>query len=63
VINLERQAVDPDARPFRWQNGYAVFSVSEGAVESVKRYVEHQKEHHAEGPLKPELEVSGEEET
>lgn len=63
VINRERHAVHPGAKPFRWQNGYAAFSVSDGAVKSVKRYVERQKEHHAAGHLKSELEVSGEEET
>lgn len=63
LINRERHAVNPDARPFRWQNGYAVFSVSDGAVEHVKMYVQRQKEHHASGQLKHELEVSGEDES
>jgi len=33
--------------PFYWQEGYGVFSVSEGAVDDVKAYVLQQKIHHA----------------
>jgi REP element-mobilizing transposase RayT len=35
----------PDRR-FAWQEGYAAFSVSESAVEDVRRYIATQKEHH-----------------
>jgi REP element-mobilizing transposase RayT len=33
-------------RDFAWQDGYAAFSVSPGKVESVKRYIDSQAEHH-----------------
>lgn len=35
--------------PFEWQEGYGVFSVSEQDVPRVIRYIENQKEHHAQG--------------
>ena len=31
---------------FRWQGGYGAFSVSEGSIPSVTRYIERQQEHH-----------------
>ncbi|HLX64206.1 MAG TPA: IS200/IS605 family transposase [Planctomycetota bacterium] len=31
---------------FYWQNGYGAFSVSQSQVESVKRYIANQREHH-----------------
>ncbi len=31
---------------FAWQPGYAAFSVSKSQVESVRQYIENQKEHH-----------------
>jgi len=31
---------------FRWQNGYAVFSVSPLGVEAVRQYILNQEEHH-----------------
>ena len=33
-------------RHFQWQAGYADFSVSASQLETVKRYIENQKEHH-----------------
>lgn len=36
----------PSRRYFRWQAGYAVFSVSKSHVEQVKRYIANQEEHH-----------------
>ncbi|MFA6958053.1 MAG: IS200/IS605 family transposase [Thermoanaerobaculia bacterium] len=36
----------PAKKDFAWQEGYAAFSVSPGTVESVKRYIETQEEHH-----------------
>lgn len=33
-------------REFEWQKGYGAFSVSPSNIESVKRYVLHQEEHH-----------------
>lgn len=35
--------------PFEWQEGYGVFTVSEQDVPRVIRYIENQKEHHAQG--------------
>jgi len=32
---------------FAWQEGYGAFSVSPSNVEAVRRYIEHQPEHHA----------------
>jgi putative transposase len=37
-------------RPFRWQGGYAAFSVSRTAVPRVRDYVLNQKERHARAP-------------
>lgn len=31
---------------FYWQGGYGAFSVSPSAIESVKRYIENQQDHH-----------------
>ena len=36
----------PKLKDFGWQLGYGVFSVSYSAVESVKKYIENQTEHH-----------------
>lgn len=36
----------PERRHFGWQAGYAAFSVSKSHVESVKRYIRNQEEHH-----------------
>ncbi|MCI0394249.1 MAG: IS200/IS605 family transposase [Chloroflexi bacterium] len=38
-------------RPFEWQVGYGVLSVSEKHVPHVIKYIERQKEHHAENSL------------
>ena len=35
----------PD-RGFAWQEGYAAFSVSESAVDELRRYIANQEEHH-----------------
>jgi putative transposase len=32
--------------PFEWQDGYGAYTVSSSAVDSVMKYIEHQKEHH-----------------
>jgi putative transposase len=32
--------------PFEWQDEYCALSVSESAVEAVRRYIERQQEHH-----------------
>ena len=44
-----------DADPFYWQEGYGIFSVSESAVERVRRYIRGQKEHHRRVSFKDEL--------
>jgi putative transposase len=31
---------------FYWQGGYGVFSVSQSAVDEVREYIRHQREHH-----------------
>jgi len=31
---------------FAWQEGYGAFAISYGAIDSVKRYIEWQEEHH-----------------
>lgn len=38
---------------FRWQEGYAVFSVSRSHLAAVTAYVLNQKQHHAEETLRP----------
>jgi len=40
---------------FAWQAGYAAFSVSKSNVESVKHYIDRQREHHAEKSFEVEL--------
>jgi REP element-mobilizing transposase RayT len=36
----------PGFHGFAWQNGYGAFSVSQSAVESTRRYIALQEEHH-----------------
>ena len=36
----------PGYSDFYWQNGYGIFSVNYKGIETVKRYIENQKEHH-----------------
>ena len=38
--------VFPSLRNFSWQRGYGAFTVSYSNVESVRRYIARQKEHH-----------------
>lgn len=40
---------------FRWQNGYAAFSVSESNVPDVRRYIENQREDHRKMTFQDEL--------
>jgi REP element-mobilizing transposase RayT len=40
---------------FRWQDGYAGFSVSESGVERCIAYINDRKKHHARLPFKEEL--------
>jgi putative transposase len=46
-------------RSFGWQEGYGVFSVSERDVQRIISYIEHQKQHHAEGSSIGEWEPVG----
>lgn len=47
-------------RPFEWQAGYSVFSLSSRNITDAVAYVIHQKEHHAQGKTFPVLEQFGE---
>jgi putative transposase len=40
---------------FNWQDGYSAFTVSESQVESVRRYIRNQHEHHRIAPFTEEL--------
>ncbi len=40
---------------FFWQGGYAAFAVSESQVATVRRYIQRQKEHHAERSYEQEI--------
>lgn len=42
-------------RDFHWQEGYSAFSVSASAVESVRRYIMGQDEHHRRRSFRDEL--------
>ena len=33
-------------KDFKWQEGYAAFTVSQSNLDSVKHYIDHQEEHH-----------------
>jgi hypothetical protein len=46
---------------FRWQTGYAAFSVSETVVPMVKRYVLTQEEHHRQSTFAEEMAILAEE--
>jgi putative transposase len=35
-----------DLQDFAWQNGYGVFSIGHSQIESVRKYISEQKEHH-----------------
>jgi REP element-mobilizing transposase RayT len=36
----------PEFRSFHWQRGYGAFSIGQSSVDSLKRYIKNQKEHH-----------------
>ena len=40
------KTLSPHYENFYWQAGYGLFSVSRQNVERVKRYIQHQEEHH-----------------
>ena len=43
------------SRPFRWQEGYAGFSIGESGLAAAKRYIARQKEHHRRVSFEEEL--------
>jgi phage terminase Nu1 subunit (DNA packaging protein) len=45
---------------FKWQGSYGAFTVSRWDVDAVAKYIQRQKEHHATGNLRQELETSAE---
>jgi putative transposase len=47
----------PRNQHFSWQSGYAGFSVSQSNVETVRRYIERQPEHHRRLGFQEELRV------
>lgn len=50
------KGLDPSLSKFTWQIGYGAFSVSGGMLETVKKYIEKQKEHHAKKTYMEEVE-------
>jgi putative transposase len=52
--HLVNHAILP--RAFKWQGGYAAFSVSRRAVPAVRDYVPRQEEHHRAGTIHPSAE-------
>ena len=44
---------------FKWQDGYAVYSISPSAINNVIKYIERQEEHHNTKSLDDELNVIG----
>ncbi len=52
VGGLKKSATDwlrarsPQYAGFHWQSGYGVFSVSQSAVETVRKYIRNQHQHH-----------------
>ena len=45
----------PSLRPFAWQDGYAIFSVSPSVMPKVMAYVRNQREHHKKISFRDEL--------
>jgi putative transposase len=44
--NSSRWVREKHSRDFSWQTGYGVFSVSESNIETLRRYIAGQQEHH-----------------
>jgi REP element-mobilizing transposase RayT len=40
---------------FHWQNGYGVFSISQSKVNTIKTYIDKQREHHKKKTFKEEF--------
>jgi REP element-mobilizing transposase RayT len=45
----------PELAKFGWQDGFAAFTVSKSAVDSVREYIRNQKAHHGQRDYKAEL--------
>jgi REP element-mobilizing transposase RayT len=58
---IMRQKIIPAGEPFHWQENYGVFSFHVGQADKIIAYVENQKRHHSEGPLRPAWEENDEE--
>jgi putative transposase len=44
-----------DLHDFAWQNGYGVFSIGHSQIESVRKYISEQEEHHRKVSFQDEL--------
>lgn len=53
--HLVTHVIQP-GEPFKWQGAYGAFTIRKSEVPTVKRYIQNQKEHHAENSLVTELE-------
>ena len=42
-------------RGFQWQDGYGAFSIGKSDIPELKKYIDHQKEHHRKRTFKEEL--------
>ena len=42
--------------PFQWQSGYAIFTFRESGLPTIVRYIQNQKQHHANGTINAALE-------
>jgi len=55
VSNLWLQQQAPAFADFKWQGGYADFSVSSSNLDQVRQYIENQEEHHRKLTFQDEL--------
>jgi putative transposase len=46
---------DPQFKKFNWQGGYGAFSVSQSAVEEVRKYIRSQRQHHKKASFQNEF--------
>src|ERR1700761_8788665 len=53
--NLWLKSKEASFEDFQWQNGYAVFSVSQSNLDTVKTYVQEQEAHHQKFDFQTEL--------
>ena len=61
VADIDQKARSREGCPFRWQEGYGVFSLSRTDLPKVIDYVENQARHHANGKVWATLEDADEE--